>query len=77
MALALFIVYCLFLFRLTLQMLKFGERILGRHSVLMVAPVVACGAAISISMTLSGGILALFAALAVTVGAGCVFADEE
>ena len=76
MALALLIVYCLLMFRLIQQMLKFGRGILGKYAVFMMAPVVACGAAICILLTISGGILLLLFASLLVALAGFVFEEE-
>ena len=76
MAFALLLVYCLFLFRLTMQMTAYGEALLGKYSVYFLFPVIAAGATICILMTISGGIFTLAVSLLLTVGASAVFASE-
>ena len=76
MALALLIVYCLLMLRLIQQLLKFGRGILGKYAVFMMTPVVACGAAICILLTIGGGILMLLFASLLVALAGYVFEEE-
>ncbi|MBR5970891.1 MAG: hypothetical protein IK016_11195 [Lachnospiraceae bacterium] len=76
MAFALLLIYCLFLFRLTMQVIAYGEALLGKLSAYFMFPVIAAGAAICILMTISGGIFMLVVSLLLTVGTSAVFASE-
>ena len=75
MALFLLLVYCLFLIRLTGQMLRYGEVLLGKHAASMIMPVMAFGAYLCIMETLAGGIVLLIGATVATIAAGLVFSD--